>query len=91
MPRDELLETYYELFDIFESIEVLAMALKELQGVKMCRSAVIGHLEATRLYHFQVELTSLYEDIPLNELKAFKIKQLSFGTQLDIFDFIRDE
>jgi len=87
----DILDVYYDLYSIFESIEVLAMALKELQGVKMCRSAVIGHLEATRLYHFQVELTSLYEDIPLNELKAFKIKSMAHGHQLDIFDFIRDE
>ncbi len=77
----DILDVYYDLYSIFESIEVLAMALKELQGVKMCRSAVIGHLEATRLYHFQVELTSLYEDIPLNELKAFKIKSMAHGTQ----------
>ncbi len=77
----DILDVYYDLYSIFESIEVLALALKELQGVKMCRSAVIGHLEATRLYHFKVELTSLYEDIPLNELKAFKIKSMAHGHQ----------
>lgn len=86
--RDELLNCYYDLFDIFESIEVLAMALKDLQGVKMCRSAVIGHLESTRLYHFTEQLISLYEDIPLRDLMAFKVKCKGIGSQTTIDDFL---
>lgn len=88
--KDALLDTYYDLFEIFESIEVLAMALKELQGVKMCRSAVIGHLEATRLYHFDLELNALY-DMKMDDLKRFKTKCLKCGTQLDIYYFLGSE
>ena len=87
MPKNDLLETYYDLFDLFGSIEVLAVALKELQGVKMCKSMVIGHLEETRLYHFDLQLNSLY-DMPMDDLRKFRVKCLAHGTQLDIWDFM---
>ena len=88
MPRDELLDVYYDLYDILQSIETIADALRELQNVRKPKSKIIEHLEALRLYHFEKELNALYEDMPLGDLKAFKIKQLSYGHQTTIEDFL---
>ena len=81
----DIIDIYYDLYSIFGSIEVLAMALKELTGVKVCRSAVIGHLEATRLYHFEVELNALY-DTDIRVLRAFRDKHSA-----SLFDYEGDE
>ena len=53
----------------------------------MCKSMVIGHLEETRLYHFDLQLNSLY-DMPMDDLRKFRVKCLAHGTQLDIWDFM---
>ena len=80
----DIIDIYYDLYSIFESIEVLALALKELQGVKMCRSALIGHLESTRLYHIEAELSSLY-DTDIRVLRAFRDKHSA-----SLFDYEGD-
>jgi hypothetical protein len=83
----DILQIYYDLFDIFESIETLTEALKQLEGVKMSRCAIISHLENTRLKHFNQELNNLY-DTDMRVLKAFKLKCKERGYQTTLEDFL---
>ena len=85
--KQELLSTYYDLYEILGSIETVADALKELQDVRICRSGLIGHLEATRLYHVEQELNNLY-DTDIRVLRAFRIKCMKRGTQTTLEDFL---
>lgn len=85
--KNDLLDVYYDLYEILGSIETVADALKELQGVNMCRSGIIGHLESYRLHHVEQELNDLY-DMKLDDLKKFKIKHIAMGTQMTIYDVL---
>lgn len=76
------------MFDIFQSEECIADALKELAKCKYSRSKIIERLEMLHLNSLDIELNYLY-DMPMPELRAFVSKWKMMDVNL--FDLERVE
>lgn len=90
MNNGEYLEVYYDLYDIFQDIPMIADAMIELGLTSSTRCMLIQNMEYTRLHNVASELDQLY-DMPMKTLIAFKSRKEKKGKQTDICDFIDKE
>ena len=85
--KNELLDIYYDLYDIFEDVELIADAIKDLSYTTQSRCNILRHLEFTRLWNLDSELNQLY-DMQIKTLKLYKFQKEKKGQQSSIYDFI---
>ena len=91
MNKSDLIQTYYDLFEILDDVDLFTDALKYFTKSELRWSIIKSHLEFLRLHNIEKELNSLY-DMKMNELKEYKIKyelaQKEQGYQTTLEDFM---
>ena len=79
--KNELLDIYYDLYDIFEDVELIADAIKDLSYTTQSRCNILRHLEFTRLWNLDSELNQLYD----MQIKTLKLsRSFQYGTRITI-------
>lgn len=94
MQHSELLDTYYSLYSIFDSMDILVDAIRELTPTNKTKSCILTNLECARVWNLDYELNTLY-DLKMDVLRDFKLqcylRQKKCGYQLTILDLMGSE